>query len=137
MIRFVKVKSPKLLCKQFDISLYTKHALFYQKELLEIHTNRVDRIESFDRLTLTRDTCTVSLYKHNKTQEIFIKFGCIFIIETKKLFEKSDDEVAEFCETLRKRFLLEHFKDSDSFKIIEAYKEFFSILKSQLNEKDS
>lgn len=137
MIRFVKVDNIKSLCRQFDMSLYTKRALFYQKELLEIHTNRVDRVYSFDRLSLTRDTCTVDLYKHNKTGEIFIKFGCIFIVETKKLFCLPKDEVNAFCEVLRKRFMLEHFKDCDSHKIIEGYKETFYFLQEQLNTKDS
>lgn len=129
MIRFVKVDNTLRLCQALNLKLCTKQCLFSQKILQRIHEDRKDRIYSFNKLKLTRESCSVSIFKNTITDEFFVKFGCVFILETKRLFELNEKESYKFLRTLTNEFISQHFNEYGVKKISKGYKEYYYYLK--------
>lgn len=130
MLRFVKVNNTLKLCQALNLKLHTKQCLFSLKILQRIHEDRKDRAYSFDKLKLTRESCSVSIFKNTITNEYFIKFGCIFILETKKLFELNKKEAYKFLKILINEFTTQHFNEYGTRKIAKGYKEYYFYLKN-------
>lgn len=130
MLRFVKVDNTLKLCQALNLRLYSKQCLFNPKILQKIHEDRKDRAYSFDKLKLTRESCSVSIFKNVITDEYFIKFGCIFILETKRLFELKKKDSYKFLRTLINEFTSQHFNEYGTRKISQGYKEYYFYLKN-------
>lgn len=130
MLRFVKVDNTLKLCQALNLRLYSKQCLFNPKILQKIHEDRKDRAYSFDKLKLTRESCSVSIFKNVITDEYFIKFGCIFILETKRLFELKKKDSYKFLRTLINEFTSQHFNEYGTRMISQGYKEYYFYLKN-------
>lgn len=77
----------------------------------------------------TRDTARFSAFLNHNTNLIHCKFGCVFVLDSKKLFRASESELVAGFEYFLNKFAKKHF-DKDSLNMLcEAYLKHFLAFK--------
>lgn len=99
-----------------ELPIIYKKQIVNNKELLKIHSNRIDK----SRFTeYTEDTATLTIYKYHN--DLIFKFGCIAVRNTNQLYTASKSELKEFMEHLRITQLEKHFSKKDAKKLSTAF----------------
>lgn len=115
-MNFIKVDTPNILAG-LGVKKVVEMPIASIDEIRICHKNRIDNNTRFFD---TKQTCKVSIYE-NFAKEKFFKFGCIFIIDSKKLVELDKKSLELFVYDLQKRFLECHFNSQTASYICDRY----------------
>lgn len=99
-----------------------KFALFTGERLRFLHARRVDSAEIFE----SRLTTTVRIYMRESDSKPFLRFGCLFVVDSEKLLNATPRELRLFAHTTALSFLKSHFNEAGRFLIAEAFLSWFS-----------
>lgn len=78
----------------------------------------------------TRDTARISVFMNRPLNQIYVKFGCVFCLDTKKLFSSKDSEIRAGLEYFLNKFASKHFNKESLNMLLEAHLKAFNEIKS-------
>lgn len=115
-MNFIKIDTPNII-RKLGVIKKAEMLITSIDKIRICHKNRIDGNLKFND---TKRTCTISIYE-NAAKEKFFKFGCIFIVDSKKLIELNKADLELFVYDLQKKFLECHFNMQTSSFICDRY----------------
>lgn len=78
----------------------------------------------------TQDTARFTAFYNHSMDTLFCKFGCVFVLDSKKLFNASESQVKEGLTRFLKRYASKHFNEESLNMLLRAHlRTFFAFKK--------